>query len=408
MKTSLWLLLFFLCPLLPAAPGKTAGPLIGNVMPDSAQIWFFSPNGARCEAFVSSDKKRLFEKPRPFNLIKNPAGNFGGALQVASLQKLSPDTLFYYGVKVDGTTSGQLTGSFRTPPQAGTPHKFRMVLTSCMKVGQPQGSWDIIREQKPDLHLTVGDTQYSDTTDPSIQWAHHLRYRRIPEFAAVIRNIPTYAMWDDHDYGPNNSDGTAPGKEGSLAGWKQFWVNPAAGTAQTPGAFFRFMWGEVEFFVVDGRYHRSPDDAPDDKNKRMLGDEQFQWLLNGLRNSRAKFKVIASGSTLNHSKSDGWKIYTFARHRLFDAIREHKINGVVYMSGDIHNSVVWQHHESTRVGYPLVEIISSGVANSKNLSFASIDFDSTVADPSIRVRVIMGNRKVPVDQTWKLSELSHP
>ena len=408
MKTSLWLLLFFLCPLLPAAPGKTAGPLIGNVMPDSAQIWFFSPNGARCEAFVSSDKKRLFEKPRPFNLIKNPAGNFGGALQVASLQKLSPDTLFYYGVKVDGTTSGQLTGSFRTPPQAGTPHKFSMVLTSCMKVGQPQGSWDIIREQKPDLHLTVGDTQYSDTTDPSIQWAHHLRYRRIPEFAAVIRNIPTYAMWDDHDYGPNNSDGTAPGKEGSLAGWKQFWVNPAAGTAQTPGAFFRFMWGEVEFFVVDGRYHRSPDDAPDDKNKRMLGDEQFQWLLNGLRNSRAKFKVIASGSTLNHSKSDGWKIYTFARHRLFDAIREHKINGVVYMSGDIHNSVVWQHHESTRVGYPLVEIISSGVANSKNLSFASIDFDSTVADPSIRVRVIMGNRKVPVDQTWKLSELSHP
>ncbi len=408
MKPAFSFFLFLLCPLLSAAQEQTAGPLIGNVTPDSAQIWIFSPHNARCEAFVSPDKKRLFDKPLPFNQIKNPAGKFGGVLQVATLQGLNPDTFYHHGVRVNGITSGQLTGSFRTPPQAGTPHKFRMVLTSCMKVGQPQDSWDIIREQKPDLHLTVGDTQYSDTTDPSIQWAHHLRYRRIPEFAAVIRNIPTYAIWDDHDYGPNNSDGTAPGKEGSLAGWKQFWVNPAAGTAQTPGAFFRFMWGEVEFFVVDGRYHRSPDDAPDDKNKRMLGDEQFQWLLNGLRNSRAKFKVIASGSTLNHSKSDGWKIYTFARHRLFDAIREHKINGVVYMSGDIHNSVVWQHHESTRVGYPLVEIISSGVANSKNLSFASIDFDSTVADPSIRVRVIMGNRKVPVDRTWKLSELSHP
>ncbi len=77
------------------------------------------------------------------------------------------------------------------------------------------------------------------------------------------------------------------------------------------------------------------------------------------------------------------------------------------MSGDIHNSVVQQHHESARVGYPLVEIISSGVADSKNLSFASIDFDSTESDPSIRVGIIKGDRKVPIDRPWKLSELSH-
>ncbi len=66
------------------------------------------------------------------------------------------------------------------------------------------------------------------------------------------------------------------------------------------------------------------------------------------------------------------------------------------------------HHESARVGYPLVEIISSGVANSKNLSFASIDFDSTESDLSIRVIIIKDARKVLVDRAWKLSELSHP
>ena len=32
------------------------------------------------------------------------------------------------------------------------------------------------------------------------------------EFANVLRQVPTYAIWDDHDYGPNNSDGTAKGK----------------------------------------------------------------------------------------------------------------------------------------------------------------------------------------------------
>jgi alkaline phosphatase D len=140
----------------------------------------------------------------------------------------------------------------------------------------------------------------------------------------------------------------------------------------------------------------------------MLGDAQFAWLLDGLKNSQARFKVIVSGSTLHHSKVDGWRIYTFSRHRLFDAINGHQVSGVMYMSGDIHKSLVWEHHESDRVGYPLVEIISSGVANSKTRSFATVDFDTTREDPTARVRIVYGNGTVLTDKTWKLSKLSSP
>ena len=274
-----------------------------------------------------------------------------------------------------------------------------------MKIGNPQASWYLLLAQQPDLHLTVGDTHYADTTDPTVQLKHHVAYRRQKEFATVLRNIPTYAIWDDHDYGPNNSDGTAKGKELSLAGWKQAWPNPETGTPCTPGAFFKFSYGEVDFFMVDSRYHRSPDKDPDDNKKRMLGDAQFEWLLQGLKKSKAHFKVIVSGSTLNHSKSDGWRIYTFSRHRLFNALKEHQIEGVMYMSGDIHNSLVWEHHDSKQVGYPLVEVISSGITNSKNLSFATVDFDTTRQDPIVRVRIIYGDGTIRTDRTWKLSEL---
>jgi hypothetical protein len=78
------------------------------------------------------------------------------------------------------------------------------------------------------------------------------------------------------------------------------------------------------------------------------------------------------------------------------------------MSGDIHKSLVWEHHESDRVGYPLVEIISSGVANSKTRSFATVDFDTTREDPTARVRIVYGNGTVLTDKTWKLSKLSSP
>jgi len=103
---------------------------------------------------------------------------------------------------------------------------------------------------------------------------------------------------------------------------------------------------------------------------------------------------------------DGWRIYTFSRHRLFDALKKHAISGVMYMSGDIHSSLVWEHHESERVGYPLVEVISSGVANSRTLSFATVDFDTTRQDPTARVRIVYGDGTTRTDKTWKLSQLS--
>lgn len=396
----------FLLGTLHAAPKGVSGPLVGHVTSDQAALWMHIPTEASATISHYANGENPPDEPRKLTSPEKVIAKSPGKPVGITLTKLTPNTLYHYEIKVDSEADPTWAGSFTTAPKPATPSAFRMVLTSCMKTGQPATSWSLLQAQKPAFHLTLGDTHYADTTNPDIQLQHHLRYRSQPEFASVIRKIPTYAMWDDHDYGPNNSDGTAKGKEQSLANWNQVWANPRTGTDSTPGAFFKFSWGEVDFFVVDGRYHRSPDNDPDDENKRMLGDAQFAWLLGGLKSSKAKFKVIASGSTLHHSKSDGWRIYTFSRHRLFDSLKEHDISGVIYLSGDIHQSHVWEHEESDRVGYPLVEVISSGIANSKTLSFATIDFDTTRDDPTIQVRIIHGDGTVKDDRTWTLSELS--
>ena len=390
---------------------EIAGPLVGHTTQSTALIWMYAPQGSSLEidwATEADAKKEGHQKGKlPFEPVANPAGDLTGVPYKVTLSDLQPLTTYQYQVHIDGKAEAAYRGSFRTAPATDGGSQFRLAVTSCMKFGEPQASWNLLLAENPDLHVTLGDTQYSDTTNPTIQWKHHLRYRGVPEFSAVLKSTPNYAMWDDHDYGPNNSDGTAKGKENSLVGWNQFWGNPPTGTDTTPGAFFKFAWGDVDFFLVDGRYHRSPDNAPDDDQKRMLGDAQFDWLIEGLKNSNAKFKVIASGSTLADSKNDGWRIYTFARHRLFDAIRKEKIHGVLYLSGDIHRSHVWTHPESERVGYPLIEVVSSGVANSKTLSFATVDFDTTADDPTVQVRVIHGDGKTYADKTWKLSDLTH-
>ena len=368
----------------------------------------YAPPKSKCSfSYYAEGASETYKKTGNLKAIPNQAAKGMGQIFKSTVVGLLPNTEYHYQISIDGKSEPDWKGSFKTAPVEGKSTAFRMAITSCMKIGQPQGSWNLLLAEQPDFHLTVGDTHYADTTDPTVQLKHHVTYRRVKEFANVLRQVPTYAIWDDHDYGPNDSDGTAKGKEFSLAGWKQAWPNPASGTSDTPGAFFKFSRGDVDFFVVDGRYYRSPNGLPDDDKKRKLGDAQFEWLLNGLKNSKAKFKIIASGSVLHYSKADGWRIFTFSRHRLFDAIKNHEISGVMYIGGDTHQSLVWQHHESDRVGYPMIEIISSGITNGKDLSFATIDFDTTVGDPTARVRIIYGRgEKINTDKTWKLSQLS--
>ena len=383
-----------------------AGPMVGQVTSTLAAIWMYTPGGTSMK-LTYKPQGAVESSTAKVEPIKTDDLNLRGRAWRALIADLAPNTRYQYEVAIDGKIAPEHHGTFKTAPVEGEPAKFRLGLTSCMKPKHSPDSWLLFAKDEPDLHLTIGDTVYADTTEPRWQWRHHLNYRRIEPFAKVIRTIPTYSMWDDHDYGPNNSDGTERGKHYSLDGWKRVWINPGAGTKDIPGAFYKFTWAQVEFFVVDGRYHRTPNKAKDDEKKTMLGHEQFAWLIEQLKASKAKFKVIVSGSTLDHSQNDGWRLYTHERRRLFDAIKSNKLNGVLYMSGSLHNSLAWEHHESDRVGYPFVEVISSGIANSKTLSYATIDFDTTVSDPALHVRVVAGNGKVREQKTWKLSTLSH-
>lgn len=383
-----------------------AGPVVGHAAPTAALVWMYTPLNTKVTATCALADDGPVRRA-DIDAIRTDDLEVRGRAWRAAFKDLAPNTKYTYEIAIDGKVAPEHSGTFTTAPEAGKPAKFRLGVTSCMKFNQPQTSWPNFLRDKPDLHLTLGDTIYGDTTDPRLQLRQHLRYRRMKEFATVVRSMPNYAVWDDHDYGPDNSHKDSAGKENSLAGWQRYWLNPPVGTKDTPGAFFKLPWGDVDFFVCDGRYHRSPAKDPDDQTKTMLGDAQFRWLINGLKQSKARFKIIAFGSTLHHSKNDGWRLYTHQRHQLFDAIKTLRVDGVVCLSGSLHNSLTWEHHESDRVGYPLVEVISSGIANGKSLSYATIDFDTTVADPTLSIRIIDKAGKEKDKKQWKLSQLSH-
>ncbi|MEO0557867.1 MAG: alkaline phosphatase D family protein [Bacteroidota bacterium] len=291
---------------------------------------------------------------------------------------LEPGWTYTYSLEVDGQAvaldvptrfTTQSLWQWRTDPPEVT-----IAFGSCFYDNDPEydrpgnsygGTVDIfeqIRDRQPDAMLWLGDNLYLREVDWWSARGIHYRYshaRQTPGLQRLLASTVHYATWDDHDYGPNDSDRSYIFKDDALATFKDFWPNPTYGVGGVPGVFTQFELGDVEVFLLDNRYHRAPNRAPMDE-RTLLGAEQMQWLLDALTFSRAPFKLVAMGNqTLNPVQvfENYSNVAPEEREYLLDQIRARRVEGVVFLSGDRH------HGELNRLDregiYPLYDFTSS-------------------------------------------------
>ncbi len=319
------------------------GPLVGHTTGDRALLWAKASNAAKLTIKIGTTpdlaQARVVQGPA---LTADTA--FAGTVEVTELQ---PSTRYFYAVLLDGEPATlRPHPSFVTAPAPGTPGKFRFAFVSCVgdRDYHAAAAWgELAARRNIDLLLMLGDNHYANSTDLKKQRAYYLMHRSVRGFQDLTAHVPCYAVWDDHDFGHNDSDTTEPGKETSLRAFKEWWANPSYGEENVPGCYFKFSRGDVDFFMLDVRYHRSPDKAEKNDQKTVLGEAQFEWLKRELKASKAKFKFIASGSVFDSKGSlDSWALYPHARRALLDFLRNEVGDGVVLISGDRHFSAGYQ------------------------------------------------------------------
>lgn len=77
--------------------------------------------------------------------------------------------------------------------------------------------------------------------------------------------------------------------------------------------------------------------------RSMLGKTQLRWLLQGLRASKAKYKVIAAPSSMVDlliAPSEYWSGYWAERERMLRFIERHSIRGVVFVGSGLNAGVI--------------------------------------------------------------------
>ena len=156
----------------------------------------------------------------------------------------------------------------------------------------------------------------------------------------LLREGVHYAIWDDHDFGPNDCDGSFIHKDWALKAFDAFWPNPPGSITHAPELnATAFQLGDADVFLLDNRSHRVNHKQGNDQ-RQMLGSIQMKWLLNNLKNSKAPFKLIAVGGQMlsNAAIYENFAQFPEERDWLLSELDRLKIRGVVFLTGDRHNS----------------------------------------------------------------------
>ncbi len=269
--------------------------------------------------------------------------------------------------------------------------------------------WDTIRALDPRALLLLGDNVYIDDPEtPAMQRFHYYRRQSQPEWSRLAKQVPVYAIWDDHDFTTNDGWG---GPEVDNPAWKrevwkifkENWDNPSyGGGEETPGCWFDFSLGEVHVIMIDGRYYR---ESPKSENPSMLGPVQLAWLKKALVKP-AKFKVLCSNvpfaPNVKRGSKDTWDGYAGERAQIYQFIADQKIPGVILLSADRHRSDAYKIETGIEGMYPLYEFSSSRLTNqhvhpliksslfgyNDKQSFGRVDFDLTTQDPSVKYTIV--------------------
>lgn len=365
----------------------TAGPMAGYRDARSTLIWLQAGGtaSARIEYWPARERgARRSSAP----VLLNAKDDF--TAQVA-LHGLTPDTEYEYRVLLDGRESRAAgVRTFRTerlwqwqrhaflPAKGHVPADFRIAFGSCAYFNDPPfdrsnipggpyggdyGIYDRIAERKPDVMLWLGDNTYLREADYGHPAGIAERYRIDRARSELRRLLATgnhYAIWDDHDFGPDDANSSFAYKAEALATFRRYWPNGGAGMPDVPGIFRAVSINDVDVFLLDGRYHRDADAGYPARGKRMLGEGQMRWLKNALLASRASFRIIVSGSqVLNAAPShvEGWSHFPEERGAFLDWLADNRIPGVLFLSGDRHHSVLTRLNRQN--AYPLFDFTCS-------------------------------------------------
>ena len=248
---------------------------------------------------------------------------------------------------------------------------------SCNKLDKPQTMWDAVNANNPNLWIWLGDIIYADTTDMRALAKMYKTLKNTPNYKKMRDKTQVIGVYDDHDYGANDAGKSFPKKKQSKKCLMDFLDVPAkAAVRNREGAYTSYTFGKgaqtVKVIVLDTRYFRDTLIPDPTKQRRyipnttgdMLGEAQWAWLENELKNSKANLNIISTSIQVvaDEHTHEKWGNFPNCRKRLLSLIVKTQPKNLMILSGDRHMAEI-SKMDITGLPYPLYDFTSSGMTH---------------------------------------------
>lgn len=446
-KIILICLIVFTCKRHSFSQSIIAGPIVGAVTDSSANLLFITD--AYTTGFIKISNVPIFLENGKINkdanasnslVIDFKADDTTNKINLFKLDFLLPDTKYYYLVSYG---NNEKTGSFKTFPKPNTTSNFTFTFGSCSENFRDDSVFIEMQKHHPDLFLHLGDWTYPDHAYyPGLPTQNNHRFfianpEQVKESFLIRYNLPNLknllsttpvdyvfddedGVWDDFSKHTYCDLQLIHGKtvmeeipfadslrENLLTSYHTYfpgYTNPE----QPKEAYHSFVYGNTEVFFLDTRSTRSPNSEVFHQNKKgvwkfkasashqILDSAQLNWLLNGLKNSKADWKIIVSGTSFNKdykkildicmlkaaqnrylpnkltgayvaaAMSAMWFSFPSTQGKILNFCHDNQIKNVFVCSGDVHTSCI---DDGKHSGFP--EIVSANLGQ-ENTKLASI------------------------------------
>jgi alkaline phosphatase D len=358
------------------------GIAVGDVTSQSALLWLRTegPQAVQIEwasvaAWELMSKMATIRSPVARTAIFVTSADTDYTLTI-SLDDLASATRYRYHVLVGNAQGEALTlaarGEFTTLPDAANSAPVAFAWSGdlggqgrCRRGAAGYSIFDVMRAQQLDFFLFLGDTMYGDNlcSSPPNKPGADFRATTLAEYRArhryqrgakalrrFLETTPVYAIWDDHEVRNNFAGSFESQMPVGRQALREYW--PIRVAPADPQRLYRTVraGADLEVFILDTRQYRSRNADQDGPAKTMLGERQLQWLLSGLTESTATWKVIVTSVPLSVPKggganvpgNDGWAGGPdgtgFERERqvIVDHILGRRMKNVVFLAGDVH------------------------------------------------------------------------
>ncbi|MFC6768208.1 alkaline phosphatase D family protein [Natrinema soli] len=373
----------------------TLGIASGDPLPDSVVLWTrlapepLTENGGMPDRQVPVQWEIATEKDMNDTVGK---GNVKARPEYAhsvhiDVQGLDANTEYYYQFKVSPDRSP--VGRTKTAPAEGTDvDEIKFAFTSCQNYRYGYyTAHDHLADEDLDLAIQLGDYIYEGgaqgvgSLDRDHEPSHEIeslsdyrirlaQYKTDSNLQDAHAAFPWIVTWDDHEVDNNyadaisqDNDPTQEFLERRANAYQAYFEHQPLRPSRIPDGpnlplYRRFTFGDLaEFNILDTRQFRDDQvytsEEAADLERTILGDEQEDWLVDGLNDSTSRWNVLANQAPFaatdqnpnpevqNFGSGDKWDGYRADRERLLDVMAADPELNPVVITGDVHRNYAY-------------------------------------------------------------------